>query len=152
MELYLDIDSKQTVAHEILPNLIYLGDKKSCCKTVIERYKITHTICIIDKPSIKHKVHTKNNLAFHFRDVEYCQELESHISKANAFIDDAIKNKGRILVHCTAGVSRSASIVIAYLMSKHDITYEKAYEFVKSKRKQARPADVFVTCLKSLSS
>jgi len=42
-------------------------------------------------------------------------------------------------VHCAAGVSRSASIVIAYLMKINHWTFENAYSFVKSKRKIIDP-------------
>lgn len=33
-----------------------------------------------------------------------------------------------------AGISRSASIIIAYLMKKHDMTYDEAYAAVKDKK------------------
>ena len=41
---------------------------------------------------------------------------------------------GSVLVHCAAGVSRSASIVIAYLMRIKGWTYAEAFSYVKSKR------------------
>ena len=45
-----------------------------------------------------------------------------------------IKGKEKILVHCMAGASRSATIVIAYLMWTQKMDYEKAIQFVKDKR------------------
>ena len=45
-----------------------------------------------------------------------------------------IEGEERVLVHCSAGASRSATIVIAYLMWAKRMTYEKASEFVRNKR------------------
>jgi protein-tyrosine phosphatase len=44
----------------------------------------------------------------------------------------------QILVHCMAGVSRSVSLVIAYLIKHKDMNYEAAYTLVKSRRKIVR--------------
>jgi len=47
----------------------------------------------------------------------HTENLLVHFMDAIKFIDESI-SKGKILVHCAAGVSRSAAIVIAYLMWK----------------------------------
>ncbi|KAK2590028.1 hypothetical protein QQS21_012294 [Conoideocrella luteorostrata] len=40
-----------------------------------------------------------------------------------------------VLVHCREGISRSASIVIAYLMRKHNMSLDEALAGVKEKRR-----------------
>jgi len=54
------------------------------------------------------------------------------------FIDTALKT-GKILVHCAAGVSRSASVVIAYIMKKNNLSYEDASFMVRQKRPMISP-------------
>jgi hypothetical protein len=46
------------------------------------------------------------------------------------------------------GISRSASVVIAYLIKKYDMSYEYAYAFVKRYRACVEPNSGFVKCLK----
>lgn len=40
----------------------------------------------------------------------------AHFPSCIQFIDDALNNKGNVLVHCTAGRSRSCAIVCAYIV------------------------------------
>lgn len=46
------------------------------------------------------------------------------------------------------GVSRSATIVIAYLIRKYKCSYEKAYKKVKDRRQIVKPNSGFVMQLK----
>ena len=47
---------------------------------------------------------------------------------------DFIKGEDKILVHCAAGASRSATVVIAYIMFIKKMSYKDALEFVRNKR------------------
>ncbi|XP_033105784.1 dual specificity protein phosphatase 12-like isoform X2 [Anneissia japonica] len=55
--------------------------------------------------------------------------------------------KGGVLVHCYGGVSRSASVVTAYLMEKECINVEEAVYEVKKSRSAVMPNDGFMTQL-----
>lgn len=60
------------------------------------------------------------------------------------FIEKSIEDpKNAVLVHCFFGVSRSATIVIAYLMKKYSISYTRAFEKAKSKRRIIQPNNGF---------
>lgn len=55
------------------------------------------------------------------------------------FVHNAITSGGCVLVHCNAGISRAASVVIAYLMKYKSMNFYEALAFTKSKRSWVRP-------------
>ncbi|KAI8867078.1 phosphatases II [Ramicandelaber brevisporus] len=61
------------------------------------------------------------------------EDLISFINEAFDYIDAARQSGATVLVHCQLGVSRSASMVVAYVMRSQKMTYEQAYAFVKGK-------------------
>lgn len=75
------------------------------------------------------------NIAFYFKQ---CFE----------FIDNAEK----IYIHCQAGVSRSATVVIAYLMWKMKMKYRDAHKYVLTKRRIISPNEGFVKQLKKFEN
>lgn len=76
------------------------------------------------------------------------EDLLSRLVEAIDFIDSATNNGGSVLVHCFRGRSRSATVVIAYLMHKHHYKLEKAFFKVKSKREIINPHLGFLAQLK----
>ena len=72
------------------------------------------------------------------------QNISSIIGEALDFISESQRNNCNVLVHCVSGISRSASIVIAYMMGKHKLDYDQAFAHVKSKRDIIRPNTSFV--------
>lgn len=62
------------------------------------------------------------------------QNLRQYFEEAINFIDEARINGAKVLVHCQAGVSRSATITIAYILKHSKMSMTDGYRFVKSKR------------------
>ncbi|KAF8941921.1 tyrosine/serine/threonine protein phosphatase pps1 [Haplosporangium gracile] len=60
--------------------------------------------------------------------------LWRHIENSVAFVDEARKNNTGVLIHCRVGVSRSATIVIAYLMAHYNLSLVDAYLMVRARR------------------
>lgn len=58
---------------------------------------------------------------------------ERFISTAVLFIQEAVINNGRVLVHCQAGISRSPSMVAAYLMTC-GFSWDEAIAFINLSR------------------
>jgi dual specificity MAP kinase phosphatase len=62
------------------------------------------------------------------------------------FIDNSLK-EGNVLVHCVAGISRSPTIIIAYLMRKNKWTFMKSYHQVALQRSKISPQFNFIGTL-----
>ncbi|XP_019598740.2 dual specificity protein phosphatase 26 isoform X1 [Rhinolophus sinicus] len=62
-------------------------------------------------------------------------DMSIHFQTAADFIHRALSQPGgKILVHCAVGVSRSATLVLAYLMLYHHLTLVEAIKKVKDHR------------------
>ncbi|KAJ9096797.1 hypothetical protein QFC21_005068 [Naganishia friedmannii] len=54
-----------------------------------------------------------------------------------------VTNKAAVLVHCQAGMSRSATVVAAYLMKTLNISPDDAVEMIREKRPVVYPSETF---------
>jgi len=66
-------------------------------------------------------------------------KIIDYFEQASEFIEKIKIQNGKILVHCVAGMSRSPSVVLAYLMKFHKMTLKDAWLHVRNARKMARP-------------
>lgn len=69
--------------------------------------------------------------------------------RATEFIDKARQANGCVLVHCNAGISRSAAVVMAYLIKTEGMTVNKAFSYLRSKRPPTCPNPGFMIQLES---
>ena len=67
------------------------------------------------------------------------EDLLTVLPNAVREIEHAIKANRIVLVHCKAGVSRSSSVVIAYLMKTNKWSFEQSLSHVRASRTIANP-------------
>ncbi len=58
------------------------------------------------------------------------QNLEAHFNEAFEFLDRMEKENKVCIIHCHAGINRSATIALAYFMKKMNIRLYDAYEYL----------------------
>jgi len=132
---------------EILRNSLYLGSAACTKAGVLSVLDITHVVSLVnralEKPhwSIQH-LHCSIPDA---TDVDLTPSMED----ALPFIARAIAEGGRVLVHCERGVSRSASVVTAYLMMRQHSHLPAALAAVRAARPCANPNPGFMAQLKA---
>ncbi|KAL1513306.1 hypothetical protein ABEB36_002728 [Hypothenemus hampei] len=134
--------------NEIVPGL-FLGSL-SAAKDIgtLSKLKITH-ILTIDTCPLPRTIVDLSHICTKFIQLSDLpkEDLLSHFNDTNVFIEEGLA-KGAVLVHCYFGVSRSATVVIAYVMKKYELSYSEAFERVKSKRSIVFPNQGFVSQLK----
>lgn len=69
-------------------------------------------------------------------------DISKYFDLTNKFLDRAISENGKIFVHCMAGISRSPTIVISYLML--ELNLMTAYKTVQSRRRIINPNEGFM--------
>jgi len=69
--------------------------------------------------------------------------------KGADFIDDEIKSRGMVYVHCRQGLGRGPTMAMAYLI-KTGMTYEEAYETIRKVRIFINPQRSQIKMLKEL--
>lgn len=76
-------------------------------------------------------------------------DLLKHWDDTFKYITKAKKEGSKVLVHCKMGVSRSASVVIAYAMKAYNWDFSQAWKHVKEKRNCIKPNNSFLLQLET---
>jgi protein-tyrosine phosphatase len=71
-------------------------------------------------------------------------DIKVHFQKTIGFIRESINQGGRVLVHCYAGMSRSVTIAVAYLMQEHQMKMDEALRLIRQKRPYSEPNPGFM--------
>jgi predicted protein tyrosine phosphatase len=84
------------------------------------------------------------------------EDISRHFGEALAFMHEGIARGEGVLVHCRQGVSRSATMILAYLMEYgirdgsgqwQPMSYSEAFDYVKERRPHISPNLGFVLAL-----
>ena len=145
---FMDVPDLSDQLSSVIPGILYLsGFKPSNKLEILNDYMIRRILRFGD-------VEDFTNTYDYFEGFEYLNIVirdssKSHFTKdlINQCIDFIDNAGGPVLVHCYAGISRSATIVIAYLMWKRKIGMREARLYVKSKRESISPNNTFISDL-----
>ena len=104
---------------------LFIGDHVAADnKYILSRNNITHIL------TIGNGLYPKHPQKFTYKWIAELDtptaNLKQHFAVCHKFIGDVAEKGGRVLVHCYAGISRSATIVISYLMAKHGLSLTSA--------------------------
>ncbi|XP_032598955.1 dual specificity protein phosphatase PHS1 isoform X3 [Drosophila grimshawi] len=129
---------------KVLPGL-YVGNyRDSKDHQQLERFKISHIIAIHDSP--RRLLPDKHYLCVMASDTPD-QNLSQYFSVCNDFIHAARLREGNVLIHCLAGMSRSVTVAVAYIMTATHLNWKEALKVVRAGRAVANPNAGFQTQL-----
>lgn len=114
---------------------------------------------VLKNLGITHVVNVTKNIGNYSQDIEYLnvpvdddesENIIQYMQISNEFINNAISQNGRILVHCNKGCSRSVTIVIGFLCTMFHLSVSDSLYFIRRCRKNARPNNGFLRQLEDL--
>ena len=127
---------------EIIKNKLYLGDMFDANDAdVIKNTNISCIVCVAERL----KVITNPNVKLYQYDLS--DDYTCNISLYFDEIGEIINKANIVLVNCAAGISRSSTIVIAYIMKYYKLDLKSTFIGVRNKRNQICPNKKFMTCL-----
>jgi len=134
-------------ATEIIPRLFISDLCVAENATVLSSLGITHVLSVMPgfvalptELALRHAQVPVDDFPF--------AELVAHLSVTTAFLREALRDPtARVLVHCIEGISRSTSVVSAFLIAQYGLTPSQAVQYVKSRRKVADPNSGFISQL-----
>lgn len=132
-------DDFRPQASEIIPRL-YLADMYTATDPLtLQRLGISHVVSVISKPWYTYPTHVQN-MCLPIQD-RVSANLGGYLDAAVDWIKHALEasEDARVMVHCMWGMSRSASVVIAYLMVTRGMSLPRSLRLVKAKRCIVRP-------------
>ncbi|XP_043958125.1 dual specificity protein phosphatase 13 isoform X1 [Gambusia affinis] len=133
--------------NEVWPDLFIGNAATARNKTLLQNLGITHVVNAADGPQhidTGPRFYRDTNIQYHGVEAADCRDfdLSPFFSETADFIHGALSQKasltlfkktilpGKVLVHCARGISRSGTLVLAFLMIKEGLTLVEAVELV----------------------
>ncbi|KAF5291900.1 hypothetical protein FQR65_LT11384 [Abscondita terminalis] len=126
-----------------ISNGLFLGDKYAAKdKKFLLQHGFTHVVNAAEGLD-EYQVNT-NQLYYAPLKIKYMGipghdrpswNISVYFESVSKFIDSAIRSGGKVLVHCVVGISRSATLVLAYLMIFQNMDAAEALQFVFRRRR-----------------
>jgi len=129
-----DEEEPRSYPSVIIPDFLYLGDLMAAMDQVaIGNLKIKY---VVNATASDSHIKDDTTCIHSFCNVDDLDDapIEKYFKKVHDFIDEAKAKSSRILVHCAAGMSRSPTLVISYLMVSLKWNLRQAYTHVKTHR------------------
>ncbi len=130
----------------IIPGFLYLGGHNSVkyVNKLIAK-SVTHVLNMAGELYLDSAQMNRNNIKLLHIEAKDTKtyNIRQDFDRAFKFMDEALIKKGKIIVNCARGVSRSATIVLAYLMFRYNFNLADAYKLVIKLRPQVRPNSNF---------
>jgi len=138
---YVAGEDFETLAAEGITRIIRLNSTNDGHEIILQDQYVSTSpgdLRLIEKKKVEiHRLNIKSDDS-----PEY--PIHRHFDKCYRYITKSLADGHSVLIHCSCGISRSIAICLMYLMRKQRVSFEDAFEYVKSKRVQADPNPGFI--------
>lgn len=117
---------------EIISGLYLGGEETAINKELLKKNNVSVILNVTSHISFYHE----NEFTYHRIPINDTPnvDIKQYFDETFKIINDALSDNKKILIHCQAGISRSATIVIAYIMKKNKMKMNDAYKLVHTGR------------------
>ncbi|XP_059469659.1 dual specificity protein phosphatase Mpk3-like [Neocloeon triangulifer] len=145
----LGLDEDREFPVEIVPFLFLGNAVNSEDIEALQRHRIQYIMNVT--PDLPNVFEDSGNIRYMQIPIadHWNQNLACFFPKAIEFIDEARNSQKGVLVHCLAGVSRSVTITVAYLMYKMHLSLNDAFNVVRNRKSNIAPNFNFMEQLHS---
>ncbi|KAI3429443.1 hypothetical protein D9Q98_005537 [Chlorella vulgaris] len=113
---------------EVVPGFLYLGSYDHASRhEILKTFGVTHILNTVPTCQALYK----NSFTYHT-----VTASPPPLDECYSFLDEVQQQGGKVLVHCMSGLSRSAVVVMYYLMRRNTWRLSEAYQWVKDRRPQ----------------
>lgn len=136
-----------------ISNCLFIGGALAARSVyTLQLLGITHILCLCSNEI--GQADSQFPDLFEYKNFEICDHENANISnifqEAHDFIDHVEQIGGKVLVHCFEGKSRSATLILAYVMLRKNFTLLQAWNALKRAHRRAQPNDGFARILLDL--
>jgi len=131
-------DKNQEKMDQILPGLYLGGLRATTDNRLMEQNQIQAIVSVLSTEISSSIVPSHMHLKIPLDDMPGAP-LYQYFNDAIRFIHEHRMQNRNVFVHCLMGVSRSVTIVVAYLITITDMSLDNAHEFVRARRFFANP-------------
>ncbi|XP_015888450.3 dual specificity protein phosphatase PHS1 [Ziziphus jujuba] len=146
-------EAANTERPSLITSTLFIGGALAARSVfTLQHIGITHILCLCSNEIGQSDSQFPD--LFEYKNFSIYDNEDSNISsifdEASDFIDHVEQLGGKVLVHCFEGRSRSATVVLAYLMLRKNFTLLKAWNTLKRVHRRAQPNDGFAKSLVTL--
>ena len=128
---------------------VFLGDRRAINQEFLDRFGV-QAVLSVDYSMPQPGRPLEDHLLLESND-RPDDTIEEILERGVTFLEEQLTAGRSTLVHCSMGQSRSASVIIAYLIRNRGYSFERAHRYVKHRRPVIDLNDCYIRALRKLT-
>ena len=130
-----------------ISNGLYVGNYNSVSNVVVKKFNISSIVIAASNITVEPDMMKNVDKIFLGLDESQNEEIESKLINGAQFVNLALTNGNNVLVACMFGMNRSVSVILTYLIIYKKMSYNAAFELVKTQRSIICPMQRYIDAI-----